>query len=145
MIPKLRNQHRYTWMVLAVVLPIGFLAAWFAVPTTPTLQEIKGGNTEAYPQVVAQQEHELLHATLRSNDSQECQLELTLQQPLTLPFVRVYLHKQPAFNPRNAQELGLLGEKATYQFFLDSIPSMPVSLTVYDPIKKVPLITLPLS
>ncbi|MEO0470138.1 MAG: hypothetical protein AAF206_10995 [Bacteroidota bacterium] len=38
MTPALRQRHRFMWLALAVLLPLGFGAAWMVVPESPSAQ-----------------------------------------------------------------------------------------------------------
>ena len=140
MTPKLRIVHRRSWRTLALLLPLGFLAAVFNIPdriadpgfsrhaflALPIL--VRSGGTDQFP------------AQLRKGDPPESrfQVELTVKEPLTVPLALAYLTTGPAREVEDGILLGSLGSTGTYGFYIHLPEGLPdtLYLHLYNPVKK---------
>lgn len=130
MTPALRKTHRYAWYTLAILLPMGWLAAILAIPDEIRQQPVRREQAPPLP-VLAQsrQSGDLLINLRRDSAGARRQLEIFIQKPLTEPNTAVILENKPTDQP-----LGLLGTRGVRRFDLDSL-SGPVSIRLEDKIR----------
>ncbi len=129
MTPALRKTHRYAWYTLAILLPMGWLAAILAIPDEIRQQPVRREQAPPLP-VLAQsrQSGDLLINLRRDSAGARRQLEIFIQKPLTEPNTAVILENKPTDQP-----LGLLGARGVRRFDLDSL-TPPVKLRFEDKI-----------
>lgn len=138
---KLQNRHRYIWTIIAVVLPILFIAAYTVIPDSAAYQNPKKTKTER-----ANTSNYII-TPLLDNELMKVQyldekmigdtilpyqvLELFLKQPLTNPSNVVYLSKDKTIE--NGIALGNLNNTTKYKFKVNrsKSKSMPY-LILYD-------------
>ena len=136
MIRSLRKRHLYTWVFMAVLLPIGFFMAYTVIP--PAVFEdkpvIRGAN-EVFDQLLKKIESEQpsMTVSLRTNGLIQ-QLEIDLQESIASPAPFVYVGEVPSVDVSQARVAGPLGGKGVQYFALDSLPVK--SILIYDQIKK---------
>jgi hypothetical protein len=143
MIIQLRRRHYYTWLSIAVLLPIGFVWGYLNVPKTSSDGFHKTA-VAAYPNLIKSQETTALKANLRQNIANPdslgteggYQIELTVLKPLVGAANQLYLSTTPDKPLQTV--LGAVGNRGTYYF---SLPNTVTSesaliLTVYDVIKR---------
>jgi hypothetical protein len=146
MIIQLRRRHYYTWLALAVLLPIGFVWAYLNIPQMPS-DVFNKTATKAFPNLIQSKETTSLKVILRQNTVTPSrdeaigikggyQIELTVLQPLVGAANQLYL-STTSEKPLQIL-LGALGNTGTYYFALpNTVTSMsPLTLTVYDAIKQ---------
>lgn len=134
MIHKLRNRHFYTWVVLAVLLPVGFILAWRAIPQ-PLFGEIITHRRPSQAQMVELSEDELVKVNVLGN-AENPGLEIILKRPLTVPGASIYLAPDASEDINVAQLLGQLDSKNTYYFGTGVEIKEGQLLLFYDPINK---------
>lgn len=129
MTPALRKTHRYAWYALAILLPMGWLAAIRAIPGEIRQQPVRREQALALP-VLAQsrQSGDLLINLRQDSSGTRRQLEIFIQKPLTEPNTAVILENQPT-----DQLIGLLGTRGVWRFDLDSL-TVPIKLRLEDKI-----------
>lgn len=135
MIIQLRRRHYYTWLALAVLLPIGFVWAYLNIPQMPSDVFHKTA-TIAFPNLIQSKETTSLKMNLRQNTERGYQIEATVLKPLLGAANQLYL-STTSEKPLQIL-LGALGNTGTYYFALpNTVTSMsPLTLTVYDAIKQ---------
>lgn len=141
MTPSIRKRHLYIWMALAVLLPVGYVAAILAVPpeapATNVVETIRSQDLPPqYARVLQVAEHPRLKMQLRQDTaSQQRQVELILKQPLRRPSTWAYLSEGDSTRIAGKQLLGLLTNQGVYRYALpDSLH--PRLLLLYDGIRK---------
>ncbi|MCK6691202.1 MAG: hypothetical protein L6Q97_03765 [Thermoanaerobaculia bacterium] len=129
MTPALRKTHRYAWYALAILLPMGWLAAIRAIPGEIRQQPVRREQALALP-VLAQsrQSGDLLINLRQDSSGTKRQLEIFIQKPLSNPNTLVILENQHA-----EQLIGLLGTRGVWRFDLDSL-TVPIKLRLEDKI-----------
>lgn len=147
MIRKFRKRHLYTWLVLALLLPAGFLAAYFAIPAERVEdQKVHYLNQTVIGPVIAEAntEAEIFGAKLRSSkDGQLKQLEIEVKEPIASPSTFVYIATDKKKEINSAKVVGTLKSKGTHFITLDSTLSALAieQILVYDKIKDQLLFT----
>lgn len=129
MIPELRKRHRRVWQLWALLLPAGFFLAIWVLPEGVIQPDLIKKTLPPLPNVDQVKETTWLTATIRSDESQHKQLEIYIDQPLSMPSGQLYW--QNAF-------LGSLDAKGVQRFPLDSAQAAnpPFTLEIRDPILK---------
>jgi hypothetical protein len=135
MIIQLRRRHYYTWLSIAVLLPMGFIWAYLNIPETSSDNFSKMA-VAAYPNLIKSQETTALKANLRKNTEGGYQIELTVLQPLVGAANQLYVSTTPDKPLQTV--LGAVSNRGTYYFSLpNSVTSeSTLTLTVYDVIKQ---------
>ena len=123
MIRSLRKRHLNAWIILALVLPLGFIWAYLVIPhNLPDPLEAVVSTGELF--------------SIKKATNGTDQLEITIQQPLTTPSTLVYLAGKSTPDIKTALLIGSLGPRGKYVFNLPSqLPQDPVVL-FYDAISK---------
>lgn len=135
----LRKRHLKTWIVLSILLPIGFVAAYLAIPATANGTIIPNEvNPTAFFQIIKTADHPTLLFNLRSNSEGERQAEIVLKQPLTTPSTLAYLSDGDIGSIQGKPLLGKLDNKTVYRFDLKdtNVPEDVRYLLLYDLVKK---------
>ena len=150
MIKQLRKRHLQIWALWAVLIPVGIIAAWMAVPkkvtddlnrvinSAPTLPQ----QTITTDSIIASVEKEnyklniLLPNTVNSESPIRLEYTLNLQfinkKELTTPSLLLYRMTDPAINDIDKQELlGRIESKGT-QYFQLKISNLPISNRKFD-------------
>lgn len=135
MIIQLRRRHYYTWLSIAVLLPIGFVWAYLNIPE-PSSDGFHQMAAAAYPKLVKSQEKTAFKANLRQNTEGGYQVELTVLKPLIGAANQLYV-STTADKPLQIV-LGAVGNRGTYYFSLPNniMSASDLTLTVYDVIKQ---------
>ncbi len=131
MTPKLRKIHRYTWFSLAILLPIGWLAAIWAIPGEVWQTPVRVEQPAALPFILQSKESGDFVINLRQDSAGERrQIEIFIKKPLTSPNTTVTVEGQE-------KTLGLLGTRGVYHFDLDSLTAKkwPLKLRFEDKIQ----------
>ncbi len=123
MIPKQRKRHGYTWMVLAVLLPVGFLLAWAAIPSGKT--EIPGGEVEGI-------------SVNQANDGDKQILNINISKPLASPGFLVLLGNENSNDPDSSTLIGQIYGAGDYTFSLPNLDSAvePIQILIYNPFNQ---------
>lgn len=143
MVPALRKRHRRMWTALAVLLPLGVIAAVLAIPAPvpPTAWERYIPPMPQYPHLLREADHAWVKVNLRASEGRR-QLELVLKQPLTRPSCWVWVGSTRNA-PEELQALGTLSHQGVYRFPLDSTLAAE-RLLVRDEVKQEVLLDMSL-
>lgn len=115
MIRPLRKYHFFIWRLLAIALPVAFVAAFIVRPPLPDVEPIA---TDTF-----YTERKIL------SDSASM-IVITVNKPLTVPSCIIY-----HVTPKKEILLGKLDHQGTYKFVIDS-PERDVTLKLFDPIHQ---------
>ena len=147
MTPTLRKRHRQIWMGLALLLPLGFLSAWNALPDEVPKTEIAQKTT---PLPEARKEKEVntkegIALTLYQTPSGKQQVEIQMMPESRIfrnPSIWAYAASDSS--TRDVKEyvfLGVLEAGGTSRFEVDQTVLVK-GVVIYDGIKKEILHTL---
>lgn len=135
MIYRLRNRHFRIWIILALLLPVGFVVSLSAIPEA-LLGEVISHLRPARSTVIQLSEDSLVMvSTLAEADKPG--LEITLKQPLQVPGAHIYLAVNQSEDINLAEFLGQIDSQNAYYFSTDKIVTSDHSLLFYDPINRV--------
>ncbi|WP_338867822.1 hypothetical protein WBJ53_15885 [Spirosoma sp. SC4-14] len=131
MITSLRRRHYYTWLGLAISLPLVVGWAWLSIPTTPA-SSIPQSLPMAYPIPISSRQTDDLLVTLRKQSDGRKQLEIVVLKPLVGAANELFIAR-----PHRIL-LGKLDGRGLYRFTLPDSLATPSGLTlqVYDSIKQ---------
>ena len=121
---KLQKRHRLIWVLLAILLPIGFVSAYLVIPS-PTTQPYKATVSEA---VIGEDNLASVHY-----NSTTSSLQVVLKKALTTPSTTLFLSNDETIT--NATLIGSLSSKKAYAFSLPKALSN-THLLFYDGIKQ---------
>lgn len=132
MTPKLRKAHRYIWFSLAILLPIGWVAAIWVMPGEVWQTPVRPEQPVAFlPFIVQSKESGDFVINLREDKwGERRQIEIFIKKPLTNPNTTITIEGQE-------KTLGLLGTRGVYHFDLDSLTAKkwPLKLRFEDNIQ----------
>lgn len=131
MTPKLRKAHRYIWFSLAILLPIGWLAAIWAIPGEVWQTPVRAEQPDALPLILQSKESGDFVINFRQDSAGERrQIEIFIKKPLTNPNTTITMEGQE-------KTLGLLGTRGVWRFDLDSLTAKkwPLKLRFEDKIQ----------
>lgn len=134
-----RKRHLYTWAILAILLPIGFVMALWARPTMSISKEKKEFQPPAMPNIVRSTGEESIVVNLRSSATNlpPTQLEIQLKQQLGAPALGVYLTNSSGI--KDVKGLPLVGQVSSqgiYRFELTPELANMSTLVLFDPLHK---------
>lgn len=130
MIIPLRNRHYMVWIMLTILLPIGFFAAWRFVPNKIFDESELALLQPAVGELVQSYTTTNFVVNLRVGNV-GAQVEVLIRQPLENPSTFVYLGD----TVEEATTLGVLGAKGLYRFNLPRAPKEG-KLIFFDRIKN---------
>ena len=126
MSPFLRKAHRYVWFSLALLLPLGWLAAIWVIPDDVFQTPAGPVQPDALPLVLHSREAGDFVINVRSDSSDtKRQIEILIKKPLANPNTTITVQ---AKGSSEAPTLGLLGTRGIRRFDLDSLTSHAGSL-----------------
>lgn len=139
MTPKLRKAHRYIWFSLAVLLPIGWLAAIWAIPGEVWQTPVRAEQPAALPLILQSKESGDFVINLRQDSAgAQRQVEIFIKKPLLNPNTTVTVEGGGSkVEGQKEILLGLLGTRGVYHFDLDSLTAknQPLKLRFEDKIQ----------
>lgn len=130
MTPTLRKIHRLTWFSLALLLPLGWLAAIVVIPGEVVQTPVRAEEAAPLPLVAQSVESDDFVIRLRQDSTgDERQIEIFIKKPLETPNTTVVTE--------SGTVLGLLGARGIRRFHLDSLSarSKPLRIRFEDRIK----------
>ena len=134
MIIQLRRRHYYTWLILAVLLPILVLLAYFNIPENAESNFNRQGILP-YEKVLKSKKTDDLEAKIRVNSKQNFQLELTILKPIEGAANQVFVANSSQKTSKVL--IGSIESTGVYRFPLpDSLGKSPISLIIFDVIKQ---------
>ncbi len=133
MIKALRKRHLQVWLVLALLLPIGIISAWLAVPAALYSKLFQPEQSEALPVVIKTITNNNRTINLRTDaNHQSYQLEWANDASLTAPSSLIY---QTTGNDdiKDATIVGRIDPRGTYHFALkNDTANKGFHFVVYD-------------
>lgn len=136
MIRSQRKRHLYTWLLLAVLLPVGMVAAYSSLPA---LTEPLEQNSPERGQELAAGSADGFRVSLRQMEDTRW-LNVQVEKPIQSPAANVYIQGDA---PGKGMLLGKLQAVGTYTFAVpDSEQELALNLEVYDGIKQTTLQTI---
>lgn len=142
MIRPLRKRHLWMWLVLMLVLPIGFFAAISVIPDSEIPEQKVQFEASAISTPLVMEHVEValglnfrFHASVDSLKRNQLVVEVkkTLDQPSSF----IYIADEDVNEIARAQLVGSLGPRRRYQFELDTALDVQSLTTIllYDKIK----------
>jgi len=141
MIKILRKRHLQIWILWAVLLPIGILVAWRAVPKKITEQLLQPEQVEILPIYIETQARKGEYfSTLNTNrERSKYQLQWQIYRESEYSSSNIYRSKSLLIyyvSKSNYELLGRIGGKQAYYFNLPIDSSDSYSFIIYDPFRK---------
>lgn len=132
MIKSLRKRHLQVWYALMVLLPVGILFAWLAIPHQHPVKLLQASNTNVLPVIEKTVELPGYTIHLRADELRSSrQLEWINKLVLKVPSAVIYQVSDTAFDISTSKLLGRIETSGTYLFPLDSAAVAP-RLVLYD-------------
>jgi len=118
MIKPLRKRHLQIWTTLAVLIPLGIILAWIAIPKQAKDKLLQPASTQAFPNVLASAEKDNYTVRVRSNnDTSQLQLEWINKKTLTYPTATIYWTTNDMKDDIDSASLiGRIEARGTYYF-----------------------------
>jgi hypothetical protein len=138
MIKALRKRHRQIWALWAVLLPVGIVMAWLAIPNQPSIKLLQSSNAAPLPVLVKTIDGLDYAVSIRTNeDSTKWQLEWCNKTVLTIPSAVIYkdvITDNKSFKPEQAELVGRIEATGKYIFPLrvDSTGIQNIHLVLFD-------------
>jgi hypothetical protein len=151
MIKSLRKRHLQIWAAWAVLLPIGIIAAWLAVPKPVIDKLLQPESSASLPVLVKSIERKSFTANLKTNsDKSQYQLEWITKEVSTVPSSLIYKASpnpaSPRPSPKEREEeggaleeselIGRIQTRGTYYFNISTDSTDKYNIILYDIIKK---------
>jgi hypothetical protein len=122
MIKPLRKRHLQIWSCLAILIPLGIISAWLAVPKPVKDRILNPAESSALPVIIKSISKDEYSVSLRrKQDWSAVQLEWINHSPLTVPSAIIYeTYPQKAMDgPEGADLIGRIDSRGTYHFPLE--------------------------
>lgn len=135
MTKSLRSWHFSIWLVLAILLPISIIIAWWAIPITPIVMLPERKKMEILPLKLQSQETPQHIVTIRANaDKTILQLQWKNKTALTVPSAIIYLQQNEEKDITNSLMVGRIEARGEYNFPIkkDEFGNNEIRLVVYD-------------
>jgi hypothetical protein len=135
MTKNLRIRHRQIWLMLALLLPIGIVAAWLLIPNHQPVKTLNTREQLLLPVIAYTAGTDHFQARIRTNaDRSTWQLEWINKTILTTPSAVIYKTKGEIFTPESAELIGRIETQGRYVFPLqrDSAGWAGTRLILYD-------------
>ncbi len=118
----LRKIHRYIWFAFALLLPLGWLAAIWALPETIWQTPVHLNQLPQLPRLLQSRESGDFVINLRQDSLEQYrQIEIFIKKPQVNPSTVVILETIDPTKGKQEQLLGLLGSRGAWRFNLDSL------------------------
>jgi hypothetical protein len=135
MILTLQKRHRWIWTILAVLLPIGFLSAYFAIQEVPT-------NSAGEPQVIrgeitAELYDDAFHIIERSDEREDTaffHLIVDVLKPISQSASVIYISATDKVE--DGRLIGCVNQRGRYVFELLDPMQTNDKILLYNPIQK---------
>jgi hypothetical protein len=143
MIKSLRKRHRQIWALWSILLPVGVVMAWLAIPNQPAIKLLQSSDAELLPVLVKTIDRSDYAVSIRTTqDSTKWQLEWCNKTVLTVPSAVIYkASPNPSkggalekFSPENGELIGRIEATGNYIFPLhvDSTGIQNIHLVLFD-------------
>ncbi|MCO6490679.1 MAG: hypothetical protein J5I98_19845 [Phaeodactylibacter sp.] len=140
MILKLRKRHRYIWMILSVLLPLGFALALAnrPGPVLPEEELIEEAAPYREREVIATAAAEGWQVNICRSPDGRAWLEAIFREASQRPVSTLYLAARVGAGPAEAVAIGPVGPRGIYQYPLDSLVASREGYYVffYDQVRK---------
>lgn len=140
MILKLRKRHRYTWIVLAVLLPIGFVLALASRPGPALPEEELIDEAAPYKEreAIATAAAEGWNVDIYRSPGGRAWLEAEFREASQRPVSTLCLAPRAGARPDEAAIIGPVGPRGIYLYPLDSLVASWEEYHVffYDQLRK---------
>lgn len=136
MIKPLRKRHVQIWACLAVLIPLGIISAWLAVPKPVQDRLLHPAPSQAFPVIIKTiSKNDYSVSLRRQEDGSAVQLEWINISPLTSPSGIIY-ETGPEKGLKDIEGTGLIGRidsRGTYHFPLKkNVQDAHRSFLLYD-------------
>lgn len=135
MILPLQKRHRLIWTILAIVLPIGFVSAYFAIQETPT------NETEEEIQVfgaissqLSDQYFNIIERKDERTDSTIYHLIVKVLKPIRQSSSVIYISETE--NIKDGRAIGLVNQQGKYVFDIQDPMQTNDKILFYNSINK---------
>jgi hypothetical protein len=143
MMKPLRKRHLQLWIAWAVLIPVGIVFAWLAIPNTEPVKLFQQSTADLLPVLKKTRDKKDYTVNLRSNqDNTLWQLEWKNKTALTVPSAVIYKASPSpskggaleSFRPGSAELIGRIEARGDYVFPLpqDSNGYNQLHLILYD-------------
>ncbi len=122
MVPELRKRHKWMWLILTILLPMGFITAYSLIPQIPETVSQNLPAIKPTPLSKIQSIHQIpqFDVSLREGNNMGLkQVEVVVKTPSNRPSTHLYLSDKSSKDIEEAQFLGILGSKGIYRFNLN--------------------------
>ena len=131
MTPTLRTAHRYIWVSLALLLPLGWLATIWAIPAGVWQTPIRPGQPAQLPLLVQSKQSGDFVINLRQDSlGSRRQIEVFIKKPQTSPNTTLLVETDGPAAEKKGRVLGLLGSRGIWRFELDSLTTRSPRFTL---------------
>ena len=137
MIIKLRKRHFLIWILLAILLPTGFILAILDRPEDIAADSYISLSASPLPNLISTQEDQGLRVTLRRGLPHQKQIEIKVLQPIPAPSIFLAIGSNEINDQNPGHTIGKIHGLGTQRFSLDSLSSSRAELHLlfYDKIK----------
>ena len=132
MIKPLRKRHLQIWALWAVLIPVGIIVAWMAVPKKVEQELLQQPAKNVLPVLIKSIDTKNYTANLNANDDRtQYQLEWINKETSTHPSSLIY-----KINQTENELIGRVEPKGVYYFNLAKDSTGTYNFILYDIIKK---------
>lgn len=133
MIRPLRNTHRRVWIAIALLLPLGIIFSWLAIPNPVPIKLLEQTETSLLPDIEDKKETTQYCINIRTNAEKSAwQLEWKNRLDLAIPSAVIYQAKNGNNNIDSAKLIGRIEARGDYVFALQPGSESILYLFVYD-------------
>jgi hypothetical protein len=147
MIKSLRKRHLQIWTVWAVLLPVGIITAWLAVPKAVVDKLLQPETSVSLPVLVKSIDKRNYTVSLKCNeDKSQYQLEWINKEVSTVPSSLIYKvsplrvpeqgERKEQSSLEGAELIGRVSVRGTYHFSLSKDSTNMYNFILFDIIKK---------
>lgn len=136
----LRKRHLYFWVVLLILLPVGWFLSVKAIPPTPAGSQLVQAEIAApLSEVIFSKDYKNSNISVRllTDTSNQVQIELNLREVSQTAAAVLYISDQVILANSEAQLIGQIGTQGLYRFACgrkNKLPN-PFFLHLTDPVK----------
>lgn len=132
MIKQLRRKHLLIWSIWAILIPLGIISAWMAIPVKATDNLLQPEKVMALPVLIRTIEKKNFTANLKSNEDRSTfQLEWINKGISVVPSSLIYKINQP-----ENELVGRVEAKGVYYFSLAKDSTDEYRFILFDIIRK---------
>ena len=140
MVPELRKRHKWMWLILTILLPMGFITAYSLIPQSQEVinEQLPASKPIPLSKIASIQNTPQFDVSLREDANLGMkQVEVIVKERLNRPSTHLYLSDKSSREINDAQFLGVLGAQGAYRFNLNPAATYPNAFVVlfYDKIE----------